>query len=321
MHEFLADALDRAEVAHGVLTRAQARALGLTGGQVDAQVRRGLLIPVAPHVYRVRGAPRSIAMACAAAALGTGGSASHATAARLFRLDVPLPVSPLHVMVDVARQHPRLARVEVQAAGHAFFRVAVHRCRDVGEPRTTIDGVRCVDAARVLIDVASRLSPETLEAAFERARRLGLVSVEVLARRFGRLGGPGRPGTAKVRALLAGTAPGVLDSRLEVKAWRMLKRSRLATPRRQVPVTVAPSRHVRLDFAWPELLVAFETEGFEWHGSRAQWKQDRIRTAALERLGWRIVVGTWDDVTLAPGGTLDRIAAALAERRRLRRSA
>jgi len=67
--------------------------------------------------------------------------------------------------------------------------------------------------------------------------------------------------------------------------------------------------------------VAFETEGFEWHGTRARWKQDRMRTAALERLGWRIVNADWDDVVDRSSVTLDRIAMALAERRVWMRSA
>ena len=314
-------ALALAELQHGVITRAQARRGGLMDTQIDSCLRNGLLLPVAAHVYRVCGAPQSVPMAIAAGVLGAGGHASQATGARLLRLEMVLPLSPLHVTVDAARRHPRLDRVDVDAADHAFFRVAVHRCREVGEPRTTIDGVPCADAARVLIDTAARLSAEALEAAFERARKLHLVSPEMLGRRFGQLGGRGRPGSAKIRELLASAEPRPLDSRLEVKAWRMLKHSRVRTPQRQVPVDVAPWRRYRLDFAWPDLLVGFETEGFEWHGSRAQWKQDRMRTAALERSGWRIVVGTWDEVVREPGQTLERIAAVLAERRALGRSA
>ena len=67
--------------------------------------------------------------------------------------------------------------------------------------------------------------------------------------------------------------------------------------------------------------MAVEAEGFEWRGSRARWKADKIRVAALERLGWRVLVVTWDDVTQRRAETLDRIAMALAERRLLLRSA
>ena len=97
----------------------------------------------------------------------------------------------------------------------------------------------------------------------------------------------------------------------------MLHSSSLAEPVRQLRVDVTLSKWYRIDFAWPELLVAVEAEGFEWHGSRARWKADKIRVAALERLGWRVLVVTWDDVTQRRAETLDRIAMALAERARL----
>ena len=97
----------------------------------------------------------------------------------------------------------------------------------------------------------------------------------------------------------------------------MLHVSSLAEPVRQLRVDVTLSKWYRIDFAWPELLVAVEAEGFEWHGSRARRKADKIRVAALERLGWRVLVVTWDDVTQRRAETLDRIAMALAERARL----
>ncbi len=317
MNKTIARLLDLAARQCGVVTRSQATQVGLTEGMVDGCIANGLLVAISDHVYRVRGAPQSEPMAVTGAVLATAGTASHATAARLLQLDAPLAVSPIHVTVDSAMIHPRVARVRVEDANHAFFAVNVHRCVEMGEPSTTIDGVPCVDAARALIDIAPRLSSENLEHAFERARKLGLVSTESLARRFALIGGRGRPGTPKIRTLLANTAPNPLDSLLEVKAWRMIRASRLENPQRQVRVDLPSGRWHRLDFAWPEVLVAFETEGFEWHGSRARWKQDRIRTAALERLGWRIVVATWDDVVEMPGHTLDRIAMALSERRTL----
>ena len=53
------------------------------------------------------------------------------------------------------------------------------------------------------------------------------------------VGGRGRPGAPKVRAVLANTRPGPLDSKLEGRAWRMLRPSSLAEPVRQLRVDVA----------------------------------------------------------------------------------
>lgn len=321
MHRLRRIALDIAETQAGVVSRSQSRTAGLTDQMVDGCLADGLFIPVALGVFRVRGAPQNERMAFAAAALATGGLLSHATAARQLQLRAPLSVLPVHTTVDVDSRHPRIVRLAIEAEDHAFFAVCVHRFRAVGERIVTVDGARCTDAARTLIDIARWLHPDDLEDAFDRARHLGLVSTEALARRFALIGGRGRPGTPKIRELLERAAPNPLESKLEGRAWRMLRASSLPAPRRQLRVDVTADRWHRLDFAWPELKVAFETEGFEWHGTRARWKQDRMRTAALERLGWRIVVADWDDVVRRDHTTLDRIAMALAERRLLSRSA
>jgi len=320
MNEKLIHVLDFAAEQNAVITRKQARSNGLTDHAIDGCIANGLFVAISAHVFRVRGAPQTEAMAITAAVLSAGGRASHATAARLLQLQALVRVNPIHVTVDGQRRRPRVTRLEIEDERHAHFSVKVHRYAEVGEPFTTIDGLPCVDAARALIDIAPKLSSENLEHSFERARKLGLVSTESLARRFALIGGRGRPGTPKIRKLLANTGPNPLESKLEVKAWRMLRASRLENPVRQLRVDVLSGRWHRLDFAWPQLMVAFETEGFEWHGSRARWKQDRIRTAALERLGWRIVVATWEDVVATPIDTLDRVALALTERERLHRA-
>lgn len=312
-------ALARAEDHHGLVTRRRVLAAGLSEEQVDRAVADGLLCVVASGVYRVRGAPQTERMAIAAAVLAAGGGASFATAGSLLRLETPLHAVPVDVSVENDRVHPRVRRVEVETTSRSFHPVAVHRCRAVDGSRVTVDGIVCSDPARTLLDLATRLRVDELGDAVERALRLGLINPAVLARRFEQLGGQGRKGAANVREVLAQTRPGPLDSKLEGRAWRMLLRSPLAEPRRQLWVQVAGGQWYRIDFAWPELLLAVETEGFEWHSGRARWKADRLRVAALERLGWRVLVVTWDDVVLRTAETLERIATVLAERRALSR--
>ena len=303
-----------AETQHGVVARYQGRVRGLSRGQMDHAVASGALLPVAAGVYRIPGAPQSLTMATMAATLASTGRASHSSSARLLRLDAPLPEVPLHVRVDVTHEHPRLDRVDVADAQRTFFGVIVHRCHPIDEPVVGIDGIPSSDAARTLIEIAPMLDAVDLADAFDRARALGLVSVDSLAKRFELLGGRGRPGTPKIRALLEQAAPRPLQSRLERLAERLITGSKLPPPVRQVRLPNHVGRY-RLDFAWPELLATFETEGFEWHGTRARWKQDRIRVAAIERAGWRHMVGTWDDITMRPGVTLERISLMLTERR------
>ncbi len=101
-----------------------------------------------------------------------------------------------------------------------------------------------------------------------------------------------------------------MEYRLEVKTARLLRTSTLPAPTRQHRVG-----NYRLDFVWLKWLVAVECDGFETHGYRLAWKRDRRRIAALEQLGWNIVIVTWDDVTQRPAETLDRIALRVGRQR------
>lgn len=321
MHERWRGVLDLAAEQYGLVTRDRIRGLGVTDRMIARAVSDQLLCRVTQGVYRIRGAPQTERMAIAAGALASGGRVSEVTAAAMLRLDSPIPAVPIHVTVDARTGQPRVGRLAIETINRRFQPVVVHRSAFVDELGIVVDGISCTDAARTLIDIAGRLRVDELEDAFERARRLGLVSAESLARRFEVIGGRGRSGSPKIREVLARTRPNPLDSKLEGKAWRLIRSSRLVEPVRQFRVDVPGGRWYRIDFAWPQLFVAVEAEGFEWHGSRARWKADRTRVAALERLGWRVLVVTWEDVTKHPGGALDRVAMALAERSRLARSA
>ena len=98
-----------------------------------------------------------------------------------------------------------------------------------------------------------------------------------------------------------------MQYRLEVKVARLLRTSKLPVPARQFPLG-----RYRIDFAFEPLRVGVECEGFEYHGNRLQWKRDKRRTSWIEAQGWRLVFVSWDDVTLRPAETLDRIRYALS---------
>src|SRR5256885_16341277 len=79
--------------------------------------------------------------------------------------------------------------------------------------RVTVDGIPCTSATRTLIDCATSVDGETLETAFEQARRMGLTSIGAVHARIGR----GRPGSALMRDVLRHAEARPKESRLEVK--------------------------------------------------------------------------------------------------------
>jgi very-short-patch-repair endonuclease len=171
-----------------------------------------------------------------------------------------------------------------------------------------VDGIQSTNATRTLIDSAPLLDSEQLEVAFESARRMGLTTGSVFARRAHELSGKGHAGTAAIRRLLSHQRSGdaALQYRLEVKTARLLRSSTLPQPGRQHQVG-----KYSLDFAWLRRMFAVECEGYEVHGNRLAWKRDKRRTAALEALGWRLMFVSWDDVVRHSEQTLERIRLAL----------
>jgi very-short-patch-repair endonuclease len=67
--------------------------------------------------------------------------------------------------------------------------------------------------------------------------------------------------------------------------------------------------HPRLevDFYFPTHHLAVETDGWETHGTRAAFKSDRRKDAALTSIGYRVMRFTYDDVVYDPETVVDRL--------------
>ncbi len=280
-----------AEGQYGVITRAQARAAGMSDTAVDRRLRSGRWIPMHPGVYRIVGAPQTDRQGMMAATLWANGVVSHLGAAQLLHLE-PLP-APVWIDVTVGRK-TRLAAPDIVTHQSSLIRV----------DRVLVDGIPCTSATRTLLDCAMFCDGERLESAFEHARRLGLTSISELERRLSR----SRRGSAAWRDVLAHVQARPRESRLEVKLARLLRTSELPNDAAQFPVG-----DYRIDHAWPGVRVGCESDGFAWHGNRLQWKCDRRRIATIEAAGWRLVHVTWEDATRQPTQTIERIRLALAQ--------
>jgi len=287
-----------AEQQFGVFSREQAAAEGMSEESMSRRVMCDAWERVFPSVYRLAGTPGTGRQRAMAAVLWAGDDAavSHTTAARLLRFD-GVRRSELHLTVP-------------PQSGFRRRDLILHHSSLAARDVVLVDGIRCTSATRTIIDCAALLDDESLESAFEHARRMGLTSPSAPAIRAEELCRRGRPGSTRVGRLLSAQRVGerALELPLEVKLARLLRRSVLPVPLRQYPVG-----RYRLDFAWPARRVACECDGFEHHGSRLAWKRDRARLAAVEGAGWRVVQVTRDDVTGAAPRTLERLTFALRD--------
>jgi very-short-patch-repair endonuclease len=290
---------------HGLVSRSQVRALGLTARQIDLRIAAGVLVAVRRGIYRVGGSPASpeqrLLAACLAA--GPGAVASHRSAAAVWELrgvDWPRP----EVSVPITR------RPTVPGA-------TVHRATVLGRPDTTRwRGVPVTTPARTLLDLGA-VAPELVEPAMEDALLRGLVTDSSLRRTLERVGSHGRDGTAVLRDLLAqrprGSAP--TESPLEDALLALLRRHRLPEPVRQHLVSAPGGRVLRIDLAYPRAKLGIEADGRRWHSGRADFQNDRSRGNVLAAAGWTILCFTWDDVRRRGDQVVGAVERLLLQRR------
>ena len=173
-----------------------------------------------------------------------------------------------------------------------------------------VDGIRVTSVPRTLIDVAGTVSEEQLEALVEDALYRGLTTPAAIERRLAAIGGKGRLGSGRLRAVLASRGDGAaLESRLEVRVWQLLRRVGLR-PVRQYRVRYGDQAY-RLDFAWPALRVGIEADGYASHGGRRAFSHDRQRLADLVGHDWRIIPVTWDLINDHPEKFIEMVRGAL----------
>jgi very-short-patch-repair endonuclease len=286
---------------HNLFTYDQAVEAGFSPAAITRRVSSGSWERLFQRVYRVAGTSSDRRQAALAACLwaGDGAVASHRTAGVLWELE-----GVTDDRVEITVTPPRAPRSPF---------VIVHRTLKLPRADTVSLGVIPITSpTRTLLDLASCLDEEDLEAAVESALNRGLVR-EFPPRR--RTGGKGKSGIAALRRILDGRDPGspALESRLEVKVWRLLMCSGLPKPVRQHPVVIDRRRY-RLDFAWPSFLVAVEADGFGTHGARRRvFVADRRRAAGLVSAGWRIVPATWEDVTARSKEWLQEVGRTLTQ--------
>ncbi len=227
---------------------------------------------------------------------GADAVASHATAARLYGFDGP-------------HERPHIWVPPTRSPKSPF--VAVHRGEIARNDRRFRDRVPVTSPARTLVDLASVLDDESLEAAAEDFFHRGVTTPLSVQRCLHATGGTGRAGSRLLGDLLADRDQAPLERKLEVKIWRLLRKSGLR-PVRQFHVRCGAKKY-RLDFAWPVLKVAVEGHGFAAHGGRLAHVRDSRRLADLVGAGWRVVPVSWEDCTQYPDEVIRKIRGALLE--------
>jgi hypothetical protein len=282
---------------HGVVSRRQLAALGISRRAIGHRLENGRLHPLHRGVYAVghRVLPQNAAY-MAATLVADHAVLSHRSAAALWGIR-PTERERTEITVPRAlRSRPRLQ---------------IHQARVESDERTVRHGIPVTTPARTLLDLAAVLSPTRLERAVTEAeiRRLtSPTSLDALVARH-----PNRPGTAAVRALLDQDRIGQAITReeLELRFLTFLDDERLPRPQTNAIVELS-DRPRTVDCLWPGHRLIAELDGFATHGTRRAFEQDRARDRALQAAGYRTIRITWRHLAEDPRTLAAEIRALLA---------
>jgi very-short-patch-repair endonuclease len=161
-----------------------------------------------------------------------------------------------------------------------------------------------------LVDLATQLSDDLLEAAVNEADKRDLVSPDSL--RAALAEAKPRPGVGVLKTMLDRRTFTLTDSRLERLMLPLIRRAGL--PR---ALTRCVLNGFRVDFYWPMLKLVVETDGLRYHRTPAQQTRDRLRDQVHAAAGVTTLRFTHAQVAFDPDhveGTLMAVARRLQAR-------
>ncbi|MGN6867566.1 MAG: DUF559 domain-containing protein [Solirubrobacteraceae bacterium] len=278
---------------NGVVTRRALREAGVTDDVIRDRVAIGRLYRHHHGVYLLdppQQAGRITLLTAAVEACGPGALLSHRSAAELWGM---LPMEAGHIEVTV------VTRCAGDRPGIRRHRVKELDSRDI----RTRHGIRVTSPARTVLDNARHpLLEELIATGFDS----GLVTERQIEASIDR--SPTRRGVRRVR--------GILSQRGGARLTRSWGERRLLSLIREaglpVPLTNRLLLGFKVDALWPELRLVVEVDGYEFHGDRGSFEDDRARDATLVAHGYTVLRFTARQLRDQPLVVLGQLSAALA---------
>jgi hypothetical protein len=191
--------------------------------------------------------------------------------------------------------HTAATRMDVTAPASRRARdqaIRLHRARSLdARDTTTHEHIPITTIARTLLDLAATQPEARLERALAQAHHLRLYDhaniTDVVARANGHRG---------ARALAQAAAsedPKLTESDWEVRMLALIRAAGLPEPLVNHALDAPDHGYCRPDFYWPAHNLIVETDGWQTHGTRPAFEQDRAKDAALTAAGFRVVRFAW----------------------------
>jgi very-short-patch-repair endonuclease len=172
---------------------------------------------------------------------------------------------------------------------------------------TVRDGIPVTSVPRTIFDLAATEDVDTVASMLRESEHRNLwdrLSLPHLVERY-----PGRRGVKKVRLALQRITEepsGRRRSKLEERFAPFLRRHRLPFPRFNDWILLGAKRY-QVDCHWPGIGQIVELDGWEGHGTKSAFRDDRERDRRLRVAGYSVTRLTWNQLDDEP----EQIAADL----------
>ncbi len=296
MHDFYAFVATH----HGVFSRAEAAAFGITNNKLSGMLRRGEAIRTHPSTYQLTSHQRTWRSHLRSAAISAEGVASHRAAAVLWEIDGYAETIP-EIVIDETRCI-------------TLPDIKVHRSRQFGRiDRQIVDGIPVTGIARTVLDLAAVVGPRRLELTVDAVLRQRLVEWPDLYDVLVRHSAKGRDGCGRLRQLLEVRYG---ESAIPDSAWNrivgtLLLDAGLPEPRYEVEIREGDRFVARVDLAYERQKLAIELDSVRWHLNQTSFVEDPRRKNNLLLAGWRVLTFTWTDYTERPHHLVDTVRRVL----------
>jgi hypothetical protein len=159
------------------------------------------------------------------------------------------------------------------------------------DERTVHENIPVTTVPRTVLDLAAGSSADRVESAIRQVEYLQLfdrLSLVDLIERY-----PGRRGIGRLRMALErieGTPAGRTRSPLEERFVRFLRFHGFPQPRLNHWI-VGGGKQFQVDCYWPGTGQIVELDGWEAHGTRSAFREDRARDRVLGVAGFNVKIG------------------------------
>jgi len=283
---------------HGVISRQQARALGLSSRQIDRRQADRTWLRLLPETYVLAGISPGWMSWAWAALLAAGRDAALVASSAASLRGWSSQTWPITLAVPPER------RLRWNSERVACLRLTVP-----SEDVVLIDGLPTTSRLRTAVDVAHLLPLAAAQEILDRMLVLGVVELGALTEA---IASSRRQGSRQARALMR-TAADLAASEAERLAHRVFTTAGLGGWQANVDVA-AGGRHVTVDLAFVAARVAVEINGWAFHSSPEQRRRDERKIVDLQLAGWIVLSFGWYDLVSRPEWVVERVRTALAAR-------